>query len=445
MVGVEWGGDLSAFMAREEVSLLAEELIQLTVKSSLVKPRSSFSLLCSGWTNKQYNPNGFRAQVRSIWKTKRKFDIHMAGQNLFQFFFFEDEDDLEAIMNGRPWLFKKQLIIFERLTEAIERNKVKLIYSSFWLRLNWCPPECDKKDLMHAIGSTFGGVLRLDINEESCRIQILLDARKPLRRGIFIAVWVTRKVWLPFKYDYLPNFYFGCGIMGHLAKDCVAVIKQGTEIGEGELPYSVALKIESKLVGRESLQLGMVDKKFMEQCLYTGEDDGRIPLPFSLIIDEGTRAKEELGNTLKAELLTVKFSDEVKMTKIQHDVAVREADMGSCFVESDGREKTEVVGTIFNTPEVGNRGTPKQSRWTRKGRTGPINDVQMVTTPCKRKLSTFEEELNGDLNNDISAKKKGRLESNEAKSSILEDIEDCLKVPPYFRSAAAKRHAHWSQ
>ncbi|TYI35635.1 hypothetical protein ES332_A03G089700v1 [Gossypium tomentosum] len=161
--------------------------------------------------------------------------------------------------------------------------------------------------------------------------------------------------------------------------------------------------------------------------------------------DNSKKAKEELGNMIQAELPKVKPSDEVKMTKIWHGVANREADMGSCFAERDDREEIEVVRTIFNTSGMGNQGNPKQSRWTRKGRTGPVDDVQMVNIPCKRKLFSSEEELRGNLNNDITAHKKGRIEFNDAKSFSLEEVGDCLMVPHYLGSAAAKRHVDRSQ
>ncbi|MBA0785416.1 hypothetical protein Gotri_026419 [Gossypium trilobum] len=83
-------------MAGDEISLLAKDLVQLTVKNSLVVLNDSF-----------------RAQLRSIWKTRRKFEIQVVGQNLFQIS-FEDEDDLEMIIDGRLWLFRRQLIIFDR-------------------------------------------------------------------------------------------------------------------------------------------------------------------------------------------------------------------------------------------------------------------------------------------------------------------------------------------
>lgn len=126
---------------------------------------------------------------------------------------------------------------------------------------------------MHAVGSTFGGILRPEIKNEACRLKVQLDAQKPLRRGVFIAIGDQRRVWLPFKYESLPNFCFGCRSMGHVAKECTKISKLGKEIREDDIPYSLALKAGSNLVGKESLQLGVSGKKFMEQCLYTGEKE----------------------------------------------------------------------------------------------------------------------------------------------------------------------------
>ncbi|KAK5812430.1 hypothetical protein PVK06_027860 [Gossypium arboreum] len=152
---------------KNEIALLEEELIQLTVKNSLVTPSENLTLICSICTKKTYNPDSLRAQLRSIWKTKKKFEILIAGQNLFTIS-FKDEEDLEQILERHPWLIRKQLIIFDRLTQPLERNKNQLTFSLFWMKVGPCPPECDKKDLMHAIGSTFGGVIRSDIKGEFC-------------------------------------------------------------------------------------------------------------------------------------------------------------------------------------------------------------------------------------------------------------------------------------
>lgn len=86
---------------KDEILLLVDELIQLSVKCSLVVPNEKPTLICSIWTKKAYNPESFKVQMKCIGKTKRKFEIQLVGKNLF-LIVFDLEDDLETIMEGRP-------------------------------------------------------------------------------------------------------------------------------------------------------------------------------------------------------------------------------------------------------------------------------------------------------------------------------------------------------
>ncbi|KAH1056141.1 hypothetical protein J1N35_034206 [Gossypium stocksii] len=94
-----------------EISLLAEELIQLSVKCSMVVSNVKPTLICTTWTKKPYNPESSKAQMKSIWKMRKKFEIQLGGQNLF-LIVFDLEEDLETVMEGRPWLFHKSLALF---------------------------------------------------------------------------------------------------------------------------------------------------------------------------------------------------------------------------------------------------------------------------------------------------------------------------------------------
>ncbi|MBA0868662.1 hypothetical protein Goshw_017114, partial [Gossypium schwendimanii] len=80
-------------------------------------------------------------------------------QNLF-LIVFETEEDLETVMEGQPWLFRTQLILFNWLVKPVERSQIRLISSPYWIKIGPCLPEFDKKDLLHAIVVTFGGVIR---------------------------------------------------------------------------------------------------------------------------------------------------------------------------------------------------------------------------------------------------------------------------------------------
>lgn len=168
---------------------------------------------------------------------------------------FDGEDDLELIMAGRPRLFRRQVVLFDRLLEPIERRKVRLVRSPFWVNIDPCPPDSDKKDLAHAVGSTFGGLQCSKILDDFCRLKVMVDVTRPLRRGVFVSMEDQGKVWLAFKYENLPIFCFNCGIMGLGVRDCDKQHKRNP-LEEEDMPYSNALKAETTLMGKEWMKFG---------------------------------------------------------------------------------------------------------------------------------------------------------------------------------------------
>ncbi|MBA0700944.1 hypothetical protein Goari_022046 [Gossypium aridum] len=96
----------------------------------MVVPKSKPTLICTVWTEKLYKTESFRAHMKGIWKTRKKFEIQMVGQNLF-LIVFELEDNLETILEGRPWLFCKSIILFDRLFQAVERDQIRLFHHRF--------------------------------------------------------------------------------------------------------------------------------------------------------------------------------------------------------------------------------------------------------------------------------------------------------------------------
>ncbi|MFQ6645395.1 hypothetical protein Gotur_018939 [Gossypium turneri] len=105
----------------------------------------------------------------------------------------------------------------------MERDQIRLVSSLFWNKIGPCLPEFDKKYLLHAIVVTFGGILRSEVNGEFCRLRIKLNVQKPLRRGIFVSIGNGNRIWIPFKYEKLPTFCFGCGKLGHGLQECIVI------------------------------------------------------------------------------------------------------------------------------------------------------------------------------------------------------------------------------
>lgn len=122
VVGLELDPDFSEIIRRDEISLLEEELVRSSVKNSLIVPSSNLTFLCSVWTRKTYNLVSFHLQLKITWKTKGKLEIQVARKNLY-LITFDNEVNLATILEERPWLFRKQLILFDRIENPMERSK----------------------------------------------------------------------------------------------------------------------------------------------------------------------------------------------------------------------------------------------------------------------------------------------------------------------------------
>ncbi|MBA0672145.1 hypothetical protein Goklo_029322 [Gossypium klotzschianum] len=123
----------------------------------------------------------------------------------------------------------------------MERSQIRLNSFSFWIKIEPSLPEFDKKDLLYAIGVTFGGVIRSEINRDLCRLRIKLDVLKPLRRG-----------------------------MGHGFKDSLGLTPTEKNKIRDDPPYSLALRAELYLIGKESMKFNALLKKIMPQYSYIG-------------------------------------------------------------------------------------------------------------------------------------------------------------------------------
>jgi hypothetical protein len=118
-----------------------------------------------------------------------------------------------------------------------------------WIRVLQMPFGLMNRDTTEVIGAEFGGLLEVETEDDGSaagkylRIKVNLDIRVPLRRGIKLIVEEdkageeeeqedTGKAvvdaegnhdmlrWCPFQYEFLPNFCYLCGLLGHKKDYC---------------------------------------------------------------------------------------------------------------------------------------------------------------------------------------------------------------------------------
>lgn len=70
---------------------------------------------------------------------------------------------------------------------------------------------------------------------------------------------------VPFKYKTLLVFCFECGILGHGVKDCGYVSMEEKDKSEDEFPYTITLKAESNVRGKECVKLSSLTHRVVSK------------------------------------------------------------------------------------------------------------------------------------------------------------------------------------
>ncbi|KAL0406194.1 UNVERIFIED_CONTAM: hypothetical protein Slati_3933300 [Sesamum latifolium] len=75
------------------------------------------------------------------------------------------------------------------------------------------------------------------------RIRVSLDTRKPLTRALHIRlIGGDDEVMVMFIYERLPNFFYGCGVLGHIMRDCERHLDKVENWRMEDLPYGPWLR-----------------------------------------------------------------------------------------------------------------------------------------------------------------------------------------------------------
>lgn len=193
-------------------------------------------------TSKAFNIKAFKRTMIQSWGVQQKVVIKAIELNLFVFQFFHWRDK-DKVLAGRPWCFDQQLLLLNEVTGNEQPADVSLSFSPFWVRIHNLPFNCRSPEDINTIASSMGTILEIENDElgleKFCRVRVLVDVHKPLRRFQKIKNKNNNVVTIEFKYERLPFFCFMCGRMGHHEKDC----QEATENeGEKELGWGLWLK-----------------------------------------------------------------------------------------------------------------------------------------------------------------------------------------------------------
>ncbi|CAB4286333.1 unnamed protein product [Prunus armeniaca] len=110
-------------------------------------------------------------------------------------------------------------------------RSVKLTTGVFWVQLHGISPLNMTGAAMKKIGGLLGSILEVDqVDGEDCvwcfaRVRVMMDIEQLFKRGAFVEFPKEGSKWINFCYEYILEYCFFCGCLGHLSRTCVEKTK----------------------------------------------------------------------------------------------------------------------------------------------------------------------------------------------------------------------------
>jgi hypothetical protein len=185
--------------------------------------------------NKPAHAEVIESALRPIWCPMKGIEVKDLGENIFLFTFFQAGGRKKAVETG-PWMFEKDLLVMEEFVASKMIDEYEFDKIPIWVRVFKLPLGMMDYETAETIGNRIGEFLAVDglVNGlamgKYLRVQVKLTITKPLMRGTTVEIGDgKRTIWCPFEYEYLPDFCYICGIIGHLDKGCSVKLKKGEE------------------------------------------------------------------------------------------------------------------------------------------------------------------------------------------------------------------------
>ncbi|KAM0877223.1 hypothetical protein ACQ4PT_035631 [Festuca glaucescens] len=186
-------------------------------------------------SEKMVSTEGVKQALGPIWCPIRGIRCKKKGENIFMISFLQASGKKKALDSG-PWMLNNDLVVVEDFdpNKSVDEYDFKTV--PIWIRVLKLPLGRMNRITAEMIGEKVGEWLEADVDEdgfakgEHLRVKVRIDITVPLMRGMMIQVGDDGKIrWCPFEYEFLPEFCYTCGIIGHDDKSCSVPVERGEE------------------------------------------------------------------------------------------------------------------------------------------------------------------------------------------------------------------------
>jgi hypothetical protein len=162
--------------------------------------------------------------LMGIWGNPKGFTITEIEGGLYHIT-MDSDSDLQRVVKGNPWILRNNWLMVHPWDRKISPNNMDFKHVPMWIQLWGLPIHCKTTTMGRHLGAQLGKVEDVGLYDypqkaRIVKIKVKLNVEEPIRAGLFIGNPKDGINWVDFRYENLPMFCFGCGLIGHNEDKC---------------------------------------------------------------------------------------------------------------------------------------------------------------------------------------------------------------------------------
>ena len=176
-------------------------------------------------TKRVLNLEAIAKTFSPLWRASKGFQVRREEDHIV-LFTFKDQSDMQKVLAGEPWSFDKYLVIMQKFDGSEDVRNMGFELATFWIQVHDLPLRFRNRRVAEKLCEVLGTVNHEEqetdlLGVRFVRVRVTLNISKPLCRGRVITLEDGKDLWIPFKYERLPNLCYRCGCLLHDEQNCV--------------------------------------------------------------------------------------------------------------------------------------------------------------------------------------------------------------------------------